>query len=122
MFGHHPWFLYDENEDPSTLEGKSSFGGETIGDSYFSMALEPRSVALELFKEFGVTAAFCGHFHQNLVSETSFGMKHIITGSLSVVLNTTGITAPTEPQTRGIRVVEVGESAAQLSHEFISLP
>ena len=105
VFGHHPFFLYDEEEDPDDLTGYSPYpqewlefdeNGETIPtedsfpDSYFSMPKQYRSQALELFKQYNVTACFSGHFHQNLQSMTRWGMANIITAPLSVVFETTG--------------------------------
>ncbi|KAL7512935.1 hypothetical protein ACHAXN_011863 [Cyclotella atomus] len=100
VFGHHPWFLYDEEEEPESLTGASPYPQEwktssspsnkTFPDSYFSMPKKYRSQALELFEKYNVDACFSGHFHQNLVSKTRWGMDMIITGPLSVVFDSTG--------------------------------
>ncbi len=98
VFSHHPWFLYDEFEDPEELTGYSLFPVEwrllnyegSFPDSYFSMPKKYRIMALNLFRQYGVKACFSGHFHQNLVSKTSWGMDMIITSSLSVVFDSTG--------------------------------
>jgi hypothetical protein len=96
VFAHHPWFLYDEFENPADLLGYSPYPDEwqpndgTFPDSYFSMNLVHREKALELFRRYNVTACFSGHFHQNLISKTSWGMDMIITSSLSVVFDSTG--------------------------------
>jgi hypothetical protein len=108
VFAHHPWFLYDEEEDPEKLTGVSPYPkdwlaseeGETpaldsasvasFPDSYFSMPKKSRAQALELFREYNVKACFSGHFHQNLVSKTRWGMDMITTAPLSVVFESTG--------------------------------
>jgi len=96
VFAHHPWFLYDEFENPDDLSGYSPYPDEwqpsdgKFPDSYFSMNLVQREKALELFRRYNVTACFSGHFHQNLISKTSWGMDMIITSSLSVVFESTG--------------------------------
>jgi len=127
VFGHHPWFLYKEDEDGDTMEGYSTIANETktvkVPDSYFILPKESRMKVLALFEKFNVSAAFSGHFHQNMVSTTSFGMQMIVTSSLSDVIESTGKPADfDEPNTRGIRVVRVeGGSTASFDHEFISL-
>jgi hypothetical protein len=122
VFGHHPWFLYDEGEDAEGMTGYTPFLTFQIRDSYFHISKERRSIAMKLFKEHKVTAAFAGHFHQNLVAKSSFGMEMIITSSLSCLLESTGRPKDfDEPQTRGIRVVTVpGDGTFQ--HQFVSLP
>lgn len=125
VFGHHPWFLYDETEDKDTLKGSSSlqeFGVDgSIDDAYFVMPLEIRQKVLALFEEYGVNAAFAGHFHQNMVSKTSFGMSMIVTSALSVLLQSTGIPEDfDEPKTRGMRIVDVKKDGS-FEHQFVSL-
>lgn len=101
ILSHHPWFLYDEEEDPDKLMGASPYPEEwrssddvdanlTFPDSYFSMPLEYRKQALDLFRQYNVKACFSGHFHQNLVSKTRWGMDMIITAPLSTVFESTG--------------------------------
>lgn len=125
VFGHHPWFLYDEDEDNATLTGGSpleQFGlPGSIEDSYFIIPLERRKRVLALFEEYGVTACFAGHFHQNMVSRTKSGMFMITTSALSVVLESTGIPDDfDEPKSRGMRVVTAaGDGSFQ--HYFVSL-
>ncbi|KAL3800302.1 hypothetical protein HJC23_003598 [Cyclotella cryptica] len=108
VFAHHPWFLYDEDEDPENLTGASPYpeewlistsptsvnanNTESFPDSYFSMPKKYRYQALELFQRYNVDACFSGHFHQNLISKTRWGMDMIITAPLSVVFESTGKT------------------------------
>mmetsp|Transcript_67 Transcript_67/g.173 ORF Transcript_67/g.173 Transcript_67/m.173 type:complete len:407 (+) Transcript_67:72-1292(+) len=130
VFGHHPWFLYDENEDADTMTGFCEWNNNRIPDSYFVIPKERRSILLELFCKYDVAASFSGHFHQNLVSETSFGMKMIITGPLSAMLESSGKkqmkTEETEnlvldePDIQGLRLVEVLDDGS-FRHEFISI-
>lgn len=127
VFGHHPWFLYDENDDSEngTLPGETplaEFGMEgSIPDAYFIIPIDMRKKVLRLFQQYGVTAAFAGHFHQNMVSQTSFGMQMITTSSLSVILKSTGVPKTfDEPKTRGMRIVKVAKDGA-FRHHFVSL-
>lgn len=126
VFGHHPWFLYDENETVTDLKGEAPYPpeweprGRGIPDSDFSIPIERRAPVLDLFREYNVSAAFAGHFHQNLVSRTSSGMYMIVTSSLSLVFESSGIPSTfNEPRTRGVRLVSVEENSFQ--HKFVSL-
>ena len=137
VFGHHPWFLYHDEEDKSDLPGVIPFpiewnmpGSGGFPDYYFHIPKQFRTRVMELFAQFQVDAAFSGHFHQNLVSKASFGMDMIITSSLSMVFESTGKPVKNgvldEPShVRGIRVVdvEVGEDTALggFSHRFFPL-
>eukprot|EP00592_Proboscia_alata_P005477 CAMPEP_0194382300 /NCGR_PEP_ID=MMETSP0174-20130528/59506_1 /TAXON_ID=216777 /ORGANISM="Proboscia alata, Strain PI-D3" /LENGTH=505 /DNA_ID=CAMNT_0039167491 /DNA_START=198 /DNA_END=1715 /DNA_ORIENTATION=+ len=124
VFCHHPWFLYDENEDASDLLGSCPFpkewgqSGEAFPDNYFGIPKKYREIAMNLFERYNVAACFCGHFHQNLVSRSSFGMEMIITASLSLLFESSG--KPTEqsidPNGRGIRIVDVMDG--YISHRF----
>ena len=121
VFGHHPWFLYNENEDTDTMTGISPYKHWTFPDSYFHIPKKNRMKVMELFEKYNVTAAFSGHFHQNMVSESTFGMKMIVTGPLSDVMESSGRPKDfVEPSTRGIRIVNVAEDGS-LQHKFISL-
>lgn len=134
VYSHHPWFLYDENEVAEDLKGVSPCAGiiaDGIPDGYFHIPLPYRKRALELFRQHKVAAAFCGHFHQNLQTKTSFGMDLIVTGSLSVVLDSTGNpNTLNEPKEQGFRVVRVKHSTdssrnnskpSTFEHEFRAL-
>lgn len=118
IFAHHPWFLYDENETPEEMHGGSPFpkewddgsgrfDGVSFPDHYFIIPKKYRMLALDLFKKFEVDACFTGHFHQNHIAKTSFGMDLIITAPLSMVFETTGKQSQDEESGMGIRVVEV---------------
>lgn len=135
VFGHHPWFLYRDDETAEDLKEESPYPEEWgtratgFGDSYFHIPIEYRRRVMELFRQHKVSAAFSGHFHQNLVSKSSFGMEMIVTSSLSMVFESSGKPADfLEPNTRGIRIVTVqaGDGAdssgpGTFQHEFISL-
>jgi len=111
VFAHHPWFLYNEHENQLTMQGKSilpeAWGEGDIGDGYFSIPREYRKIALDLFKKYHVSASFSGHFHQNVVSKTDWGMDMIITGPLSVTLESDGKPEQKDKNGNGIRIVEV---------------
>ena len=123
VFGHHPWFMYDENEEEQNLTSYSIYKGREVPDSYFPIPKTNRMEAMKLFEEYGVKAAFAGHFHQNLVSEASFGMKMIVTSSLSVVIEQTNGLPDSfpEPNKQGLRIVTV-QSDGSFDHQFMSLP
>jgi hypothetical protein len=125
VFGHHPWFLYSEDEEPEDLTGGSPYPVEwgnseqVFPDTYFSVPKNTRQVAMRLFRNYGVSACFSGHFHQNLISESSFGMQMIITAPLSMVFESTGKPKKQkeiEPNGRGIRVVTVFNN--HFTHHF----
>jgi len=156
VFGHHPWFLYDEDEEPESLTGaspcppewqSSSSTNQTFPDAYFSMPKKYRSQALELFQKYKVNACFSGHFHQNLISKTRWGMDMIITAPLSVVFDSTGkevdrekksrlsrrkmtfeseeamlfdsySSDPEEPNCRGVRIVDVEVNDSAVTSSF----
>lgn len=125
VFGHHPWFLYSEDEEPSDMNGATAYPSEwgksdqVFPDSYFSVQKRYRQVAMNLFKRYCVSACFSGHFHQNLVSKSSFGMDMIITAPLSMVFESSG--KPNEqnelePNGRGVRIVQVFKGG--FTHNF----
>lgn len=120
VFAHHPWFLYHDEEDhedfapdvgssfPSEWnDGSGKFDGAVFPDEYFTVPKKYRKIAMDLFREYHVAACFSGHFHQNLVSKSSFGMDMIVTGPLSMVFNSKGKPNQPEANGRGFRVVEV---------------
>eukprot|EP00934_Nitzschia_sp_Nitz4_P009110 Nitzschia sp. Nitz4//scaffold62_size106224//86487//90411//NITZ4_004369-RA/size106224-processed-gene-0.39-mRNA-1//1//CDS//3329555895//9100//frame0 len=133
VFSHHPWFLYNEDEDetkdvlgssPLLMPSPEGSGEveQRIKDSYFLIPKQYRVKVMQLFSKHGVTASFSGHFHQNLVSKASFGMEMIVTGSLSVVLESNGIPKDfIEPKTQGYRIVQVGSAGEPISHKFVSI-
>lgn len=129
VFGHHPWFLYNQDEEPADMKGYSPLpqtgpsGLKSVDDSYFIIPKEHRLKAMALFEKYKVSAAFAGHFHQNNVSSTSFGMQMIVTSSLSLVLESTGISPDfREAKTRGLRVVNVKSGVnPSFEHTFISV-
>jgi len=127
-FGHHPWFLYDEDEVKDDLVGLSPFPKEWgpppspdagFPDHYFHIKRENRQLALNLFREYGVTASFCGHFHQNLVSKTKWGMHHIVTAPLSIYFESTGKPLQKEENGVGFRLIRVRQG--HFEHEFVKL-
>jgi serine/threonine-protein phosphatase CPPED1 len=141
VFGHHPWFLYDDQEDESELTGASivtDWGPTTrqFPDGYFVLPKVRRQVFLQLFEQYKVKACFSGHFHQNHVAKTSFGMDMIITGPLSIVFDSTGKKKTNsaqssgehhndnhvepEPTARGVRLVQV-DAESSFTHRFLTL-
>ena len=63
VFGHHPFFL-DKADEP---------------EEYFNIRPDKRKIYMDLFKEAGVTAVFCGHKHDNYV--TADGDMPVVTTS-----------------------------------------
>ena len=110
------------------------FGGKVDGypEKSFVIPKKRRRLVMELFREFQVTACFSGHFHQNLISKSSFGMPMIVTSSLSLVYNSTGKPkqGAAEPNTRGLRIVSVAKSSGVFEifpsivnkNDFVSSP
>ena len=124
VFGHYPWFLYNEDEEDEEMKGVIPPPPEwtpkptDLGfpDYYFHIRKDLRMLALNLFKKYNVSAAFSGHFHQNLISKTKWGMQMIITAPLSLVFESTGKPKQKECNGRGYRVVEV--KGKQFTHRF----
>jgi len=114
----------DCQECPYPVEwGPPPANGPTgFPDSYFPIPLERRRKVMHLFEQYTVTAAFSGHFHQNLISKSSFGMDMIVTSSLSLVFESTGIPKDfDEPRNkRGLRIVNVKDDGT-FQHRFVSL-
>ncbi|KAL9186060.1 hypothetical protein ACHAXT_005298 [Thalassiosira profunda] len=128
VYGHFPWFMKSEDEADDYLTSYSAappgWGppGSSFADSYFTIPLEQRKIAMKLFKQYEVTACFSGHFHQNVVAKTSWGMDMIVTGPLSMNLNSEISEELANGETNGIgmRVVDVGEKA-QFTHKWMLL-
>jgi len=127
VFTHHPWFLYSEDETDN-LTGVTPFpvewgpSDQVFPDYYFHIPILYRKPVMEIFRKYRVSAAFSGHFHQNLVSRSSWGMDMIITGPLSMVFESTGKpTSLSEPNVRGVRVVRCSvppSGRASFTHKF----
>jgi hypothetical protein len=129
VLGHHPWFLYDEFEDETKMAGVNRFtrsGADfEIGDSYFAIPKVRRERVMELCKLYKVDACFAGHFHQNLMGVSSWGMPMITTSSIcNWRLSSTGKDASVAgnftPSVPGIRVVDVNSDEG-FSHEFVTV-
>ena len=75
---------------------------------------------MALFKKYDVTACFSGHFHQNVVTATSWGMPMIVTGPLSMNLYSDISDELSNGETNGIgfRVVDVGERPGEFTHKW----
>lgn len=125
LFGHHPWFLYNDKEELDELTGENTLPyrdkNETVPDKYFSIRRSIRSEVLDLCKEFKVNACFAGHYHQNNISYTSWGMPMIVTGGLcnyNLLSDAKDLTRP-ENQTpgAGLRIVEVSEEVSTSEKE-----
>jgi serine/threonine-protein phosphatase CPPED1 len=89
LFGHHPWFLLHEDETEEELTGRNylpnrSSGSEAefIPDSYFHIPLSRRRDVMRLCRDYQVTACFAGHYHQNLLARSSWGMPMIVTAAI----------------------------------------
>ncbi|KAL7534048.1 hypothetical protein ACHAXR_005601 [Thalassiosira sp. AJA248-18] len=128
VYGHFPWFLRHEEEADDFLTSYSAapagWGppGSSFADSYFTIPYEQRKIAMALFKKYDVTGCFSGHFHQNVVAETSWGMPMIVTGPLSMNLNSEIANELAKGETNGIgmRVVDVGERG-EFTHKWTLL-
>ena len=127
VFCHHPWFLYNDDEEDEDLTGMIPFPSEwsdepaTGGfpEKYFGMQRKYRDIALGLFKKYGVKASFSGHFHQNVISKSSWGMDMIITAPLSVLFESSGKPKQNEENKMGVRVVNVTKDS--FTHTFVPL-
>ena len=117
LFGHHPWFLFHENEELSELTGRNYFpsnDGGFIPDAYFSISRTNRQRVMQMCKKYSVDACFAGHFHQNWIGETTWGMPMITTGAIcNWLLQSTAkdmTVAGNETAAGGIRVVTINDT------------
>jgi len=128
VYGHFPWFLKHEDEADDELVSYSAaprgWGppGSRFEDGYFTIPLAQRKPVMELFKKYNVTACFSGHFHQNVVTETTWGMPMIVTGPLSMNLESEISHELSRGEVNGIgmRIVDVGEMG-EFTHKWILL-
>ena len=97
VFQHHPWFLADPDEP----------------DQYFNIPKETRARYLELFRKYGVTHVFAGHYHRNALGRD---------GKLEMI--TSGPVGKPMGETRsGIRVVKVSDAGIEHRYyDFGELP
>jgi serine/threonine-protein phosphatase CPPED1 len=117
LFGHHPWFLFNEHEELADLKGRNYFpsgDGGFIPDAYFSISRPNRQRVMELCKKHRVDACFAGHFHQNWIGETTWGMSMITTGAICNWLLESTAKDMNEPGNAttagGIRLVTINDS------------
>lgn len=95
IFTHYPFFLESPDEE----------------DSYFTVAKERREPVLELFRKYGVSAVFAGHWHRNNYAEDN-GMLMVATGPVGF---------PLGDDASGYRVVKVGEGGIEHHyHELVN--
>jgi predicted phosphodiesterase len=87
VFQHIPWFLEDPDE----------------ADQYFNLPRQARQKYLPLFRRYGVSYAFAGHYHRNAYAETS--SFHVMT--------TGPVGKPLGPDPSGFRVVVARESTME---------
>ena len=128
VYGHYPWFLKHENETDDEIKTFSNApdgwgpSGTRFPDGYFTIPKEERQLAMILFRRYGVTACFSGHFHQNVIAQTSWGMPMIVTGPLSMPLQSemSDELSGGEPNGCGMRIVDVGDSG-HFDHTFVPL-
>jgi len=128
VHSHFPWFLKHEEEKDDEIvsisEPPKGWGpaGSSFPDNYFTIPYEQRKLAMELFKNYQVTACFSGHFHQNVTAKSSWGMPMIVTGPLSMNLNSEIAGKLNNGETNGIgmRCVDVGKKG-QFSHKWMLL-
>jgi 3',5'-cyclic AMP phosphodiesterase CpdA len=97
IFQHHPWFLKDPDE----------------ADQYFNIPKQARDRYLELFRRYGVSHVFAGHFHRN---------AHGKAGDLEMI--TTGpVGKPLDNARSGLRIAKVSDSGIeQRYYDFGELP
>jgi serine/threonine-protein phosphatase CPPED1 len=93
IFMHHSWFIAKEDEP----------------DQYFNIPLVRRRVYLQLFRDFGVTHLFSGHYHRNALAGGN-GLEMITTGPVG---------KPLGPDPSGMRIVRVVDG--RVEHRYVSL-
>ena len=97
VFQHHPWFLADPEE----------------ADQYFNIPRETRARYLELFRKYGVSHVFAGHYHRNAQAAAG-GLEMITTGPVG---------KPLGGARSGMRIVKVSDAGIdQEYYDFGDLP
>jgi serine/threonine-protein phosphatase CPPED1 len=126
LFGHHPWFLVHEEETDEEITGQNTLPNQpnkTIPDSYFHIPLEWRRDVMRMCREYKVTACFAGHYHQNLITRSSWGMPLIVTGAIcnfNMQSTMKDLAIPEHSiQDAGVRVVTVDKTLPEgFSHQY----
>jgi len=107
-FTHQPLFMASPEEPDADYPWAPSPPGRPPG--YWAVPRGRRMPVIELFRQHGVQAVFCGHWHRN--HEARDGeMIQVLTGSVGY---------PLGDDPSGIRVVRV--SAAGIEHAYRPLP
>jgi 3',5'-cyclic AMP phosphodiesterase CpdA len=97
VFQHHPWFLADAGE----------------ADQYFNIPRETRARYLALFRKYGVTHVFAGHYHRNAEARAG-GLEMITTGPVG---------KPLGGARSGIRIAKVSDAGIEHKYyDFGELP
>jgi serine/threonine-protein phosphatase CPPED1 len=118
LLGHHPWFLTHEGERDEDLIGRNYLMGEKseqfVPDSYFPIRLALRKPVMDLCRMYNVDACFAGHYHQNLIARSSWGMPMIVTGAICNWNITSTAKDSSIPENgivgAGVRVVTIDDS------------
>ena len=93
VFQHHPWFV-EQVDEP---------------DSYHNMPGHERRPYLDLFRQFGVTHVFAGHYHANQTARYE-SLEMVTTGAIG---------KPLRKDVSGLRVVIVRDTG--IEHRFYHL-
>jgi serine/threonine-protein phosphatase CPPED1 len=93
IFCHHPFFITGVEEP----------------DDYFNIPHERRIKYLELFKKYGVSAVFAGHYHGNAYGK--YGIMEMVT--------TSAVGQPLHKDPPGFTIVSVNKTG--LTHEYRTL-
>jgi serine/threonine-protein phosphatase CPPED1 len=97
VFQHHPWFLADPTEP----------------DQYFNLPRAARARYLELFRKYGVSHVFAGHYHRNALARAG-SLEMIITGPVG---------KPLGEARSGIRIATVSDGGIEHRYyDFGELP
>lgn len=93
VFQHHSWFLTNPEEK----------------DEYFNIPAATRNKFLALFKQYGVSHVFAGHYHRNAFGKSE-NMEMVTTGPVG---------KPLGKDPSGFRIVTVSEN--KVSHQYYEL-
>ncbi|CAK9300331.1 unnamed protein product [Gordionus sp. m RMFG-2023] len=102
-FQHIPWFLFKSDEEMIFYDY-----GETSQGS-FNLKKELRFKMLELFKSYGVTKIFCGHYHRNAGGFYQDTLEVVTTSAIGCQLGN---------DKSGFRLVKVYSD--QITHKYLS--
>jgi 3',5'-cyclic AMP phosphodiesterase CpdA len=109
-FTHHPLFMADPEEPDEDYPWAPSPPGRPPG--YWTVPRARRMPVIELFRQYGVQALFCGHWHRNHQARDG-ELLEVLTGAVGY---------PLGDDPSGIRVVRLTDGGLEHEYRRLDLP